>query len=106
MTLILFILDLILTLLEICYKIYVMRDKYAGTLFQKRNRNNAMKILITTDLYTVKTNGVVTSVRNLYDELIADGHDVRILTLSGSNKSRREGHVYHMRDSGRSISIS
>lgn len=94
---VLFILDLILTLLEICYKIYVMRDKYAGTLFQKRNRNNAMKILITTDLYTVKTNGVVTSVRNLYDELLADGHDVRILTLSGSNKSRREGHVYYIR---------
>ena len=56
-----------------------------------------MKILITTDLYTVTTNGVVTSVRNLYDELVADGHDVRILTLSGNNKSRREGHVYYIR---------
>lgn len=56
-----------------------------------------MKILITTDLYIVKTNGVVTSVRNLYDELVADGHDVRILTLSGNNKSRKEGHVYYIR---------
>ncbi len=56
-----------------------------------------MKILITTDLYTVTTNGVVTSVRNLYDELVAAGHDVRILTLSGNNKSRREGRVYYIR---------
>lgn len=56
-----------------------------------------MKILITTDLYTVKTNGVVTSVRNLYDELVAAGHDVRILTLSGNNRSRREGHIYYIR---------
>lgn len=56
-----------------------------------------MKILITTDLYTVKTNGVVTSVRNLYDELISDGHDVRILTLSGNNRSRKEGHIYYIR---------
>lgn len=56
-----------------------------------------MKILITTDLYTVKTNGVVTSVRNLYDELKKDGHDVRILTLSDNQKSRREGEVYYIR---------
>lgn len=56
-----------------------------------------MKILITTDLYTVKTNGVVTSVRNLYDELTADGHDVRILTLSGNNRSHKDGHVYYIR---------
>lgn len=56
-----------------------------------------MKILITTDLFTVTTNGVVTSVRNLYDELKADGHDVRILTLSGNARSRREGPVYYIR---------
>ena len=36
------------------------------------------KVLITTDLYTTQTNGVVTSVQNLYDELTADGYDVRI----------------------------
>ena len=29
-----------------------------------------MKILITTDLYTTNTNGVVTSVRNLMEELL------------------------------------
>lgn len=56
-----------------------------------------MKILITTDLFTVKTNGVVTSVRNLYDELKADGHDVRILTLSGGSYSYRSGPVYYVR---------
>lgn len=56
-----------------------------------------MKILITTDLYTVTTNGVVTSVRNLYDELVADGHDVRILTLSENLHSHRDGHVYYIR---------
>ena len=56
-----------------------------------------MKILITTDLYTVTTNGVVTSVKNLYDELAAHGHDVRILTLSGNRHSHKEGYVYYIR---------
>ena len=36
-------------------------------------QNQKMKILITTDLYTTATNGVVTSVKNLYDELKAKG---------------------------------
>lgn len=56
-----------------------------------------MKILITTDLFTTKTNGVVTSVMNLRDELMAKGHEVRILTLSDKMKSRREGDVYYIR---------
>ena len=56
-----------------------------------------MKILITTDLYTKSTNGVVTSVKNLYDELIKSGHDVRILTLSESTKSRKDGDIYYIR---------
>lgn len=56
-----------------------------------------MKILITTDLYTVTTNGVVTSVRNLYEELTRSGHEVRILTLSESGRSRKEGDVYYIR---------
>lgn len=56
-----------------------------------------MKILITTDLYTVTTNGVVTSVRNLYEELTRSGHEVRILTLSESGRSRKEGAVYYIR---------
>lgn len=56
-----------------------------------------MKILITTDLYTVNTNGVVTSVQNLFDELTAKGHDVRILTLSDSLHSHKDGAVYYIR---------
>ena len=56
-----------------------------------------MKILITTDLYTVQTNGVVTSVRNLCDELSARGHDVRILTLSDTMRSRKRGNEYFIR---------
>jgi len=56
-----------------------------------------LKILITTDLYTVSTNGVVTSVQNLFDELTANGHDVRILTISGDLHSHKEGSVYYIR---------
>ncbi len=56
-----------------------------------------MKILITTDLYTTATNGVVTSVRNLWDELKHRGHDVRILTLSDKMHSYREDDVYYIR---------
>ncbi len=56
-----------------------------------------MKVLITTDLYVTETNGVVTSVRNLREELVKLGHEVRILTLSGNRKSHREGHVYYIK---------
>ena len=56
-----------------------------------------MKILITTDLYTTNTNGVVTSVQNLFDELTALGHDVKILTLSDSFTSHREGPITYIR---------
>lgn len=56
-----------------------------------------LKILITTDLYTVSTNGVVTSVQNLFDELIAKGHDVRILTISDTLHSHKDGAVYYIR---------
>ncbi len=56
-----------------------------------------MKILITTDLFTTETNGVVTSVRNLESELRARGHEVRVLTLSENRHSRKEGNVYFVR---------
>lgn len=49
-----------------------------------------MKILITTDLFTTETNGVVTSVKNLREELEKKGHEVRILTLSQNRKSYKE----------------
>lgn len=61
------------------------------------SQQSAMKILITTDLYTTETNGVVTSVRNLFDELTAAGHDVRILTISDNLHSHKEGAVYYIR---------
>lgn len=60
-----------------------------------------MKILITTDLFATSTNGVVTSVRNLWNELKEKGHDVRILTLSEGHESHKEGSVYYIK----SISI-
>lgn len=58
-----------------------------------------MKILITTDLYTVKTNGVVTSLKNLREELLSKGHEVRVLTFSESVKSHKdqEEEVYYIK---------
>lgn len=56
-----------------------------------------MKILITTDLFTTDTNGVVTSVKNLRRELERRGHEVRILTLSEGTYSYRLGNVFYIR---------
>jgi 1,2-diacylglycerol 3-alpha-glucosyltransferase len=54
-----------------------------------------MKVLITTDWYAPTINGVVTSVVNLRRELCAQGHEVRVLTLSGSPHSRcQDGVTY------------
>ena len=66
-------------------------------LQQKTNISMLMKILITTDLFCSQTNGVVTSVKNLYEELVKKGHEVRVLTLSGSIHSYKEGEVYYIR---------
>ena len=61
-----------------------------------------MKILITTDLFTmgkpgeINANGVITSVKNLYTELTKIGHEVKILTLSRDRKTYKEGDVYYM----------
>lgn len=55
-----------------------------------------MKILITTDWYAPTVNGVVTSVLNLQRELSAQGHEVRVLTLSPSARSYREGSVTYI----------
>ncbi|MBR3805763.1 MAG: glycosyltransferase [Clostridia bacterium] len=49
-----------------------------------------MKILITTDLFTVTTNGVVTSLKNLWREMQKRGHDVKILTFSESKESYKD----------------
>ena len=56
-----------------------------------------MKVLITTDLFAVSTNGVVTSVRNLMEELEKKGHEVRILTVSEKLKSHVDGNVYYIK---------
>lgn len=56
-----------------------------------------MKVLITTDLFATNTNGVVTSVRNLMEELEKKGHDVRILTVSEKLKSHIDGNVYYIK---------
>ncbi len=56
-----------------------------------------MKILITTDLFTTDTNGVVTSVRNLREALVREGHEVRILTFSENRKSHAEDGVYYIK---------
>jgi 1,2-diacylglycerol 3-alpha-glucosyltransferase len=56
-----------------------------------------MKILITTDLYTTNTNGVVTSVRNLMEELTKKGHEIRVLTVSEKLKSHQDDNIYYMK---------
>ncbi|WP_158413490.1 glycosyltransferase [Gracilibacillus boraciitolerans] len=55
-----------------------------------------MKILITTECYIPVINGVVTSIVNLRKELQILGHDVRVLTLSTTNKSFQESDIYYM----------
>lgn len=55
-----------------------------------------MKILITTDWYAPTVNGVVTSVLSLRRELLAQGHDVRVLTLSQTPHSRCEDGVTYI----------
>jgi len=55
-----------------------------------------MRVLITTDWYKPAVNGVVTSVVNLSNGLEAAGHEVCILTLSGSLRSYCSGNVTHI----------
>ena len=62
-----------------------------------------MKILLTTDTYFPIISGVVTSVNNLYKELKAQGHDIRILTLSDVGNEKRIGDVYYLKSIGLGI---
>ncbi len=55
-----------------------------------------MKILITSDWYWPVVNGVVRSVMNLIEYLVSEGHDVRVLTLSNTTKSYKDGKVYYV----------
>lgn len=72
-----------------------MKKDYRFTT--RKIKVKTMKVLITTDLYTTSTNGVVTSVRNLMEELIKKGHDVRILTVSEKLKSHVEENIYYIK---------
>lgn len=56
-----------------------------------------MKVLITSDLFDSTINGVVTSVKNLEKELKAQGHEVRILTVSERYESYQKENVYYMK---------
>ena len=47
-----------------------------------------LKVLITTDLYTTNTNGVVTSVQNLFDELTAKGEACNMEEILANVKER------------------
>lgn len=55
-----------------------------------------MKVLITSDWYTPAVNGVVTSVLNLRRQLQQQGHEVWVLTLSGSLHSYSEDGVIYI----------
>lgn len=55
-----------------------------------------MKILLTHDLYTPALNGVVISMVALYDGLVAQGHDVKILTLSKDFHTHAAGDLYEV----------
>ena len=55
-----------------------------------------MKILITSDWYSPAVNGVVTSVLLLQRELKELGHEVRVVTLSNTLHSYKDGDVYYM----------
>lgn len=56
-----------------------------------------MKILLTTDTYYPYISGVVISTHNLYKELKAMGHDVRILTLSEDGKEKIDEDIYKLK---------
>ncbi len=55
-----------------------------------------MKVLITSDWNFSVVNGVVTSVKNLRDELLKMGHEVRIVTLSSTFKTYKRDEVYYI----------
>ncbi len=55
-----------------------------------------MKILITTDAYDAMINGVAISVKTLYTALTESGNEVRILTLSQTHQSYKNGDVYYI----------
>lgn len=56
-----------------------------------------MKILLSADAYaTTLTNGVTVVLKTLYDTYTAQGHEVRILTMSKDRDAHHEGDVYYL----------
>jgi 1,2-diacylglycerol 3-alpha-glucosyltransferase len=74
-----------------------LTKKRQNAIIKKRKAVVFIKVLITTDLFTTKTNGVVTSTHNLISELKKRGHDVRVITFSKSKKSYTENGVYYIK---------
>ena len=56
-----------------------------------------MKILLTTDTWVPTINGVVTSTATLRAALTAQGHEVRVLTLSGDSHTYTKDGVTSLR---------
>ena len=55
-----------------------------------------MKILLATDTWSPVVNGVVRSVELLYHQLLALGHDVRVVTLSQNHHSYEENGIIYV----------
>ena len=71
-------------------------EESLSSLFKTRSVNDT-KILITTDVFTPTINGVVTSVLNLSQQLMDNGHVVKILTLSKDHQSKKLDNVYYIK---------
>ena len=56
-----------------------------------------MKTLITSDCYAFQTGGVASVVLSLEHGLRALGHEVKVLALSNSRRSFREGETCYVR---------
>jgi len=55
-----------------------------------------MKVLITTDVYDSIINGVAVSIANLIVGLKAQGHEVKVLTLSKDIRSHKQDNIYYV----------
>ena len=61
-----------------------------------------MKILLASDTWSPMVNGVVRSVELLYHQLLALGHDVRVVTLAQNGHSHEENGILYVAASARS----
>ena len=56
-----------------------------------------MKVLLASDCYTFQTGGVTAVVKSLEDGLRRREHEVKVLALSNSYRSYKEGDIYYIR---------